>query len=55
MRNPDQDVQQHLDALYSEKEHMSKEIYLLRETNKVSKLKIESQKEIKWKFVIFSI
>lgn len=36
MRNPDQDVQQHLDSLYSEKEHMSKEIYLLRETNKVS-------------------
>lgn len=36
MRNPDQDVQQHLDSLYSEKEHMSKEIYLLRETNKAS-------------------
>ena len=35
MRNPDHDVQQHLDALYMEKEHMSKEIYLLRETNKV--------------------
>ncbi|OTF72924.1 hypothetical protein BLA29_005767 [Euroglyphus maynei] len=36
MRNPDHDVQQHLDALYMEKEHMSKEIYLLRETNKVN-------------------
>lgn len=35
MRNPDHDVQQHLDAIYMEKEHMSKEIYLLRETNKV--------------------
>lgn len=37
MRNPDQEVQQHLDALYLEKEHMSKEIYLLRETIKVSR------------------
>lgn len=36
MRNPDQEIQQHIDALYSEKEHMSKEIYLLRETIKVS-------------------
>ena len=35
MRNPDQEIQQHIDALYSEKEHMSKEIYLLRETIKV--------------------
>ncbi len=35
MRNPEADVQQHIDALYSEKEHMSKEIYLLRETIKV--------------------
>lgn len=35
MRNPDNDVQQHFDSLYMEKEHMSKEIYLLRETNKV--------------------
>lgn len=38
MRNPDQDVQHHLDALYSEKEHMSKEIYLLRETIKVGSI-----------------
>ncbi|XP_017493422.1 PREDICTED: ERC protein 2-like, partial [Rhagoletis zephyria] len=45
MRNPDQDVQQHLDSLYSEKEHMSKEIYLLRETNKELELRIETQKQ----------
>lgn len=35
MRNPDVEVQQHIDALYTEKEHTSKEIYLLRETIKV--------------------
>lgn len=35
MRNPDQEVQQHIEALYAEKDHMSKEIYLLRETIKV--------------------
>ncbi|XP_023240544.1 uncharacterized protein LOC111639000 [Centruroides sculpturatus] len=36
MRNPDVDVQQHLEALYTEKEHMTKEIFLLRETIKVT-------------------
>jgi hypothetical protein len=35
MRNPDQEIQLHIDALYSEKEQMSKDIYLLREANKV--------------------
>ncbi|GFU15402.1 myosin-11-like protein [Trichonephila clavipes] len=34
MRNPDAEVQQHLEALYNEKEHMTKEIFLLRETIK---------------------
>ncbi len=38
MRNPDQEVQQHMEALYNEKEHMSKEIYLLRETIKVNSI-----------------
>lgn len=33
-RNPEVDIQ-HLEALYAEKEHMTKEIYLLRETIKV--------------------
>lgn len=45
MRNPDQEIQQHIDALYSEKEHMSKEIYLLRETIKELELRIETQKQ----------
>ncbi|GIY27804.1 hypothetical protein CEXT_151331 [Caerostris extrusa] len=36
MRNPDAEVQQHLEALYNEKEHMTKEIFLLRETIKVA-------------------
>ena len=36
MRNPDVDVQQQIDALCTEKEHMGKEIYLLRETIRVS-------------------
>lgn len=35
-RNPDAELQSHLDALYAEKEHMTKEIFLLRETIKVS-------------------
>lgn len=43
MRNPDQEIQQHIDALYSEKEHMSKEIYLLRETIKVRTLPFVSR------------
>lgn len=34
LRNPEADIQ-HLEALYAEKEHMTKEIYLLRETIKV--------------------
>lgn len=34
MRNPEADMG-HLEALYAEKEHMTKEIYLLRETIKV--------------------
>lgn len=38
MRNPDAELRQHLDAIYSEKEHMAKEIFLLRETIKVSLL-----------------
>ncbi|GFY11827.1 mariner Mos1 transposase [Trichonephila clavipes] len=33
LRNPEADIQ-HLEALYAEKEHMTKEIYLLRETIK---------------------
>ena len=45
MRNPDQDIQQHLESVYSEKDHMSKEIYLLRETNKELELRIETQKQ----------
>lgn len=35
-RNPDVELQSHLDALYAEKDHMTKEIILLRETIKVS-------------------
>lgn len=34
MRNPEADIG-HLEAMYAEKEHMTKEIYLLRETIKV--------------------
>lgn len=34
-RNPDAELQSHLDALYAEKDHMTKEIFLLRETIKV--------------------
>lgn len=45
MRNPDTELQQHLDALYAEKEHMAKEIYLLRETIKELELRIETQKQ----------
>lgn len=36
MRNPEADIG-HLEAMYAEKEHMTKEIYLLRETIKVRK------------------
>lgn len=45
MRNPDQEVQQHLEALYAEKDHLGKEIYLLRETIKELELRIETQKQ----------
>ena len=45
MRNPDQEVQQHIEALYAEKEQMSKEIYLLRETIKELELRIDAQKQ----------
>lgn len=40
LRNPEADIQ-HLEALYAEKEHMTKEIYLLRETIKVTFLFIK--------------
>lgn len=40
LRNPEADIQ-HLEALYAEKEHMTKEIYLLRETIKVTFLFIQ--------------
>lgn len=36
LRNPDQEIQNHMEALYAEKEHLTKEVYLLRETIKVS-------------------
>lgn len=45
MRNPDAELRQHLDALYAEKEHMAKEIFLLRETIKELELRIETQKQ----------
>ncbi|XP_023240545.1 ELKS/Rab6-interacting/CAST family member 1-like [Centruroides sculpturatus] len=45
MRNPDVDVQQHLEALYTEKEHMTKEIFLLRETIKEMEVRMEAQKQ----------
>lgn len=45
MRNPDQEIQQHLEALYAEKDHLGKEIYLLRETIKELELRIETQKQ----------
>ncbi|KFM61491.1 ELKS/Rab6-interacting/CAST family member 1, partial [Stegodyphus mimosarum] len=44
LRNPDADIQ-HLEALYAEKEHMTKEIYLLRETIKELEMRIETQKQ----------
>lgn len=39
------EIQQHLEALYAEKEHLGKEIYLLRETIKELELRIETQKQ----------
>ncbi|OQR71159.1 hypothetical protein BIW11_11170, partial [Tropilaelaps mercedesae] len=44
-RNPDAELQSHLDALYAEKDHMTKEIFLLRETIKELELRIETQKQ----------